>query len=77
MGILKTDYDIHKKKYAGLTIIVDFNEFVYADREEKASLVAKAILQGVSLLQTRLYKSKVSIDDLVMEADRLLKKYII
>ena len=66
-----------KKKYAGLTITVDFDEFVYADRKEKASLVAKAILQGVSLLQTRFYKSKVSIDDLVMEADRLLKKYII
>lgn len=65
-----------KKKYAGLTITVNFNEFVYADREEKARLVAKALLQGVYLLQTRLRKSKLSIDDLVVQADRRLKKYI-
>jgi len=65
-----------KKKYAGLTITVNFNEFVYADREEKASLVATALLQGIHLLQTRLSKSKLSIDDIVAQAELLLDKYI-
>lgn len=65
-----------KKKYAGLTITVNFNEFVYANREEKANLVATALLQGVHLLQTRLSKSQFSIDDIVVQAERLLSKYI-
>jgi len=65
-----------KKKYAGLTIVVNFNEFVYANREEKANLVATALLQGVHLLQTRLSKSQLSIDDIVVQAEALLSKYI-
>lgn len=65
-----------KKKYAGLTITVSFNEFVYANREEKANLVATALLQGVHLLQTRLCKSQLSIDDIVAQAETLLSKYI-
>ncbi len=65
-----------KKKYAGLTIIVNFNEFVYANREEKANLVATALLQGVHFLQTRLSKSQLSIDDIVVQAEALLSKYI-
>lgn len=64
-----------KKKYAGLTITVNFNEFVYADREEKANMVATALLQGIYLLQTRLRKSKLSIDDIVAQADAVLDKY--
>ena len=65
-----------KKKYARLTITVNFNEFVYADREEKANLVATALLQGIHMLQARLYKSKLSIDDIVAQAETLLSKYI-
>ena len=65
-----------KKKHAGLTITVNFNDFVYADREEKASLVATALLNGIHLLQARLYKSKLSIDDIVVQAETLLSKYI-
>ena len=65
-----------KKKYAGLTITVNFNEYVYADREEKANLVATALLQGIHMLQARLYKSKLSIDDIVAQAETLLSKYI-
>ena len=66
-----------KKKYARLTITVNFNEFVYANREEKASLVATAILQGVHFLQTRLSKSQLNIDDIVAQAAAQLSKYII
>lgn len=65
-----------KKKYAGLTITVNFNEFVYADREEKANLVATALLQGIHLLQTRLHKSKLNIDDIVAQAEVLLNEHI-
>ena len=65
-----------KKKYARLTITVNFNEFVYADREEKANLVATALLQGIHMLRARLFKSKLSIDDIVAQAETLLSKYI-
>ena len=65
-----------KKKYAGLTITVNFNEYIYADREERANLVATALLQGIHMLQARLYKSKLSIDDIVAQAETLLSKYI-
>ena len=47
-----------------------------ADREEKANLVATALLQGIHVLQARLYKSKLSIDDIVAQAETLLSKYI-
>jgi hypothetical protein len=70
-------YYSQKKKSAGLTIVVNFKEFVYADKEKKASLVAMALLQGVHLLQSRLRKSKLSIDDIVTEANATLNKYII
>ena len=65
-----------KKKYAGLTITVNFNDFVYADNAEKANLVATALLHGIHLLQTRLHKSKISIDDMVARSEKLLNKYI-
>ena len=65
-----------KKKYAGLTITVNYNDFVSADRVEKANLVATALLQGVHLLQTRLSKNQFSIDDIVVQAEVLLSKYI-
>ena len=65
-----------KKKYAGLTITVNFNDFVYADNAEKANLVATALLHGIHLLQTRLHKSKLSIDDMVARSEKLLDKYI-
>ena len=69
-------YYSQKKKYAGLTIIVNFNEFVYANREKKASLVATALLKGIHLLQARLSKSKLIIDDIVAQAETYLRKYI-
>lgn len=64
------------KKYASLTIIVNYNDFVCADREEKASLIAVSLLRGIHLLQTRLRKQNFSIDGLVTQADTILNKYI-
>ena len=63
-----------KKKYAGLTITVNFNDFVSADREKKGRLVADALFRGVLLLQTRLRKDKLNIDDIVAQADAVLNK---
>ena len=65
-----------QKKYVGLTIVVNYDEFVCADKEEKASLVAIALLQGVHSLQIRLRKNRLSIDDIVAQAEELLSKYI-
>lgn len=70
-------YYSQKKKYASITITVNFNDFIMADRKEKSSLVASALLQAVHLLQTRLHKSKLDIDDIVAHADTVLNKYII
>lgn len=64
------------KKRASLTITVNYNKFVYADRDEKASLVATALLQGVHLLQKRLLKSKLSIEEIIEQAEVTLNKYI-
>ena len=69
-------YYSQKKKSARMTIVVNFNDFVGADRGKKASLVATALLQSVHLLQTRLNKSKLSIDDIVAQAEMFLNKYI-
>lgn len=64
-----------KRKYAGLTIVVNFNDFVTADRTEKANLIAVALQQGVHLLQTRLNKYTLNIDDMVAQVDAALEKY--
>ena len=65
-----------KKKHARITITVDFNDYVIADRKEKARLVAAALLRGIYSLQVRLHQRKLSIDDLVVQAEMLLNKYI-
>ena len=37
-----------KKKHAGLTIVVDFESFVYGSREEKADIVSRHCLRGLA-----------------------------
>ena len=69
-------YYSFKKKYAGLTIIVNYAAFVVADREEKAAMVATALLQGIYLLQSRLSKNKYNIDGIVAQAELSLQRYI-
>ena len=66
-----------KKKLASMTITVNYNAFVKADRKEKGSFIANALLQGVHLLQIRLHKNQLCIDDIVAHADAVLNKYII
>ena len=69
-------YYSQKRKFASLTITVDYKRFIFADMEEKASMVATALLQGVHSLQTKLKKQKLSIDDIVAQANASLGKYI-
>lgn len=63
-------------KYASLTVIVDYREFVMADKDKKAYLVANALLQGILLLQARLHRDKICIDDIVAHAFAVLNKYL-
>ena len=65
-----------KKKYVQMTVVVNYNDYIDADRKGKANLVATAILQGIHLLQMRLDKDKLNIDGIVIQAEKLLKKYI-
>ena len=70
-------YYSQKKKLASMTITVNYNAFVKAGRKEKGSFIANALLQGVHLLQIRLHKNQLCIDDIVAHADAVLNKYII
>lgn len=81
-GAVLADHNIHdrliyypKKKYANMTITVDMDDFVYADREEKASQIADAILRGIYMLQDRMRKYQRDIDDIVIQAETALGKY--
>lgn len=65
-----------KKRRVSMTVVVNYSDFVSADREEKACLVATALLQGIHLLQARLGESNLSIDDIVAQAEMTLNKYI-
>lgn len=68
-------YYSQKKKYASLTITVNYNGFVCADKDEKAFLVAQALHRGIHSLQIRLLKSNLSIEDIVAQVDALFDKY--
>ena len=64
------------KKFARVTAVVSYWDFVFADQDKKAGLVARAIHQGIHSLQARLCKKNVSIAEITANADRVLKKYV-
>lgn len=66
-----------KKKHAGLTVVIDFDSFVYGSQEEKADIVARALFEQISLLEKRLLKSKLSIKDIMNHVEYMLKQYMI
>lgn len=66
-----------KKRYASLTIVVDFKQFVAADHEHKADLIAKTLLQNIKKLQKRLMKYGFSIESAVEQAGLLLSQYMV
>lgn len=65
-----------KKKQARMTLIVDYDDFITSDSEEKKEIIANVLLHGIHLLQARLHKSNLSIDDIVTQANNNLGKYI-
>lgn len=65
-----------RKKYVNMTITVDIDDFVCANMDEKASIVAKAILEGIYLLRDRMRQYKHDIDDIVTQAEVALAKYL-
>lgn len=66
-----------KRKYARVTVVVDYDDYVFADQNEKVSLIANAILQGIQLLHGRLQKYKVDIDEIVSQAHSILNKKLV
>jgi hypothetical protein len=65
------------KKQVNVTVVIDYQEYISASKEKKAHLVADAILRGMHMLQDRLKKYKLNINDLVNNADTVLNKYIV
>lgn len=65
-----------KNKEASITLVVNYNDYVYSDKPTKAKLVAEAIVRGLNMLKERLTKYKLSIDDLVENANVILNKYL-
>ena len=73
------------RKTAIVTVVVYFNDYVYADVDKKIytakdvrmDMVARAISSGLHNLQARLLKSKCSIEDIVTRADKICGKYFL
>ncbi len=73
-----------KKKYASVTLTIDFNRFAYTneakteytDKKHRVKMIAEAIKDLIHLLQKRLDKYHHDITDLVVEADAILEKYL-
>ncbi len=65
-----------KQKYANLTIVVDYKQFIAGDTDKRKCLVAAAVQQGIHLLQDRVKKYKENIDDLVIQTDAILFEYM-
>ena len=66
-----------KKLEASMTLIVKYNDYVYADKTTKAKLVAEAIIRGLTMLNERLAKYyKLNIDTLLKDAKDILGKYL-
>lgn len=63
------------RKLARVTIVVDYNEFVFSNKDTKTSIVASAIHQGIMLLRTRLMKAKIDIGGIVTQAEEMLGQY--
>ena len=66
-----------KQKFARVSAVVDINDYVYGDKNEKASLIAEALLHGILSLHVRLQKDKYGIDEIVAKANEILASKII
>lgn len=64
------------RKFARITIVVDYNHFVSVEKKERTRLIAHAIMQGMYLLQMRLHKKQVGIDAMIACTEQILSKYL-
>ena len=64
------------KKFASVRCYIDFDDFVYGSREEKADLVAAAFKAGLDMLQCRMKKYKHNIDELIDHAYQQIDMYV-
>ena len=64
------------KKYGSMKIIVDYDEYIHADKKGKARLVADGLLRALCALESRLQKKGLSIDDMLTRAKTVLGEYI-
>ena len=66
-----------RQKFARVYAVVDINDYVYGNQDEKTSLVAEALLHGILSLHARLQKDKHGIDEIVATAEKTLVPKII
>ena len=62
-----------KLKKGYITMLIPFNDFIYANKGVKAVLITEAILNGLRLLQNRLHKYKFNIDQYVTDCEKKLE----
>ena len=64
-----------QKKKSRVSVLVDYEIFIHSNKKSKELLVATAIHRGIYLLSNKLNKQKINIDDILISADIMLKKY--
>lgn len=61
-----------KLKKGYITMLIPFNDFIYANKDVKSILITDAILNGLNMLQHRLLKHKLNIDEYVADCEKKL-----
>jgi len=70
-------YFSENRKFARITLLVNYYEFVQATKETKAYLVVDAIKYGLNMLKDRVYKkTKVDINDAVCNMYKKLDEFV-
>lgn len=64
-----------KRKLARITVVVGYHDYIFADNKGKEALVARSMHRGIQMLQGRLKKYKLSIEDLVSRSEEILRDY--
>ncbi len=64
-------YFSKKRKFARVSIVVPYDEFVYAGKKNKQTIVYHALYRGIQMLEKRLQKDKCDISELLKDAERI------
>lgn len=65
-----------KRKFSRITLVINYEEFLKASMEGKQSMIASALSNGVDMLQRRLQRDHLKIDELVDIVNSNLHKYL-